>query len=1156
MRFLLIIAILIYCVTQSHAQYLSTFHKIEFKNISDTIKIDSLAIVPESVKIYFSNGNELSDSLYYVNYAKSEIVFNRLALKDLSSITINYRTFPIDFNKTAFHKNPHQKIISNGNNSNPFTYRINETNKFENFGADELIKRGSISRGVSFGNNQDVVVNSNLNLQLSGKLGKDLNILAAVTDNNIPIQPEGNTQQIQDFDKVFISIYNQTLKLTLGDFELTKPTGYFMLMNRKAQGIIVTNYFKFGKKKNNVFKTTLSGSVSKGKYFRMTYNGIEGTQGPYRLKGAFNEPFIVIIAGSEKVYIDGKQLERGQDFDYVIDYNTAELSFTAKQPITKDKRIVVEYEYSDKNYARFMLFSGNEWQLGKNKFWLNLFSEQDSKNQTLQQSLSDGEKKILSNAGDNSALAVVPYVTLDTVFRNDAVFYKMRDTLVSSTIYDSIFVYSTNPDSAHYRLGFSYLGQGKGNYVQVNSSANGRVFKWVAPVNHVSQGDYEPVRQLIAPRRKNVLTTGADISISSKLNFKYELGISGNDHNTFSSKDDNDNTGYAFKTAIERKFLIGDTAKNKLLLNTYFQNIDKKFDPVERYRSSEFERDWNLTASNSLQNELMTGLGIAFKRTNSSSLIYGIDYMNRQNNFIGIKNNLNGFAKFKGFRIDAKGSYMQSNDTSKTTNFLRHRISLRKDYKSVFAGVAEEQEINTWKYSKSDSLYMNSSRYDQFEAFAGLSDTSSNPLSFNYKNRKDYLPNGKNLNYALNSQDFNLAASLTKNTKNTLNTSLTYRMLDIIDTTLTKAVREDNITGRIEHSIKIYKSLFSINTIYETGSGLEVKQEFSYLEVPAGQGVYTWTDYNHNGIKELDEFEVAMFQDQATYIRIFTSTNEFEKVFTSKITQVAYLKPETVWGNKKGFKKFVSRFSEQLAYNVDSKHKSQVLLQRISPFNNNIPDSLSLVQNKNIRNTFSFNKTNPKYGIDYLFQDTRGSLLLLNGTDIRSFTQHSIQFRINFNQNISTIGIISNGRKSFSSEYFSNKNYILNLNTGELSVSFQPSTSFRITTNGKYTDKKNTSGTETAKLTNAGFEIRYNVVEKGNLSFKADYIHILYNGVPSSPVGYEMLEGLLAGNNATWLVQYQRDLSNSLQISISYNGRISQDSKAVHIGTVQMRAYF
>ena len=83
------------------------------------------------------------------------------------------------------------------------SYSVNDV-----FGGQELNKNGSVSRGVSFGNSQDLGINSALNLELSGNLAPNLKLLAVVSDANIPIQADGNTNKLQEFDQVFIQVYN------------------------------------------------------------------------------------------------------------------------------------------------------------------------------------------------------------------------------------------------------------------------------------------------------------------------------------------------------------------------------------------------------------------------------------------------------------------------------------------------------------------------------------------------------------------------------------------------------------------------------------------------------------------------------------------------------------------------------------------------------------------------------------------------------------------------------------------------------------------------------------------------------------------------------------------------------------------------------------
>ena len=73
--------------------------------------------------------------------------------------------------------------------------------------------------------------------------------------------------------------------------------------------------------------------------------------------------------------------------------------------INKDKRIIVEFQYSDKNYEIFTsIFC--YYQKNNSSFYVHAYGEQDSKNQPLQLDFDLLDRQTLENIGDNIDLAI------------------------------------------------------------------------------------------------------------------------------------------------------------------------------------------------------------------------------------------------------------------------------------------------------------------------------------------------------------------------------------------------------------------------------------------------------------------------------------------------------------------------------------------------------------------------------------------------------------------------------------------------------------------------------------------------------------------------------------------------------------------------------
>lgn len=1164
-------------VAAVNAQVSGNIRTKQLPLISDTVQLDTLSLVPGSFAIRKSNGELLDTAYYKLNYASGQLYLNRKKMSADSiytdSLRTDYKTFPFLFSEETKHKDAKWIRADLSNAVNPFNYDI-EGHNDDIFKMEGLNKSGSISRGITFGNNQDVVVNSNLNLQLSGHLSNNIDILMAATDNNIPVQPEGNTQQLQEFDKVFIQLSNANTKLIAGDFQLTRPAAYFMNFNKKAQGInfstnLKTNTEQKDLKKQGLYSTSVSAAVSRGKFARNIIQGVESNQGPYRLRGAENEPFIIVLSGTENVYVDGRLMERGQENDYVINYNTAEITFTAKQLITKDKRIVVEFQYSDKNYARSLIHFGNDYEQGKLKLHVNVYSEQDSKNQPLQQDLTAEQKKVLSRIGDTLSLAVTP--SYDSVpFSNNEVLYQKIDTLVGTHSYANIFIYSTNSDSAHFRVTFSNVGLGNGNYNQIASSANGKVFQWVVPdtITGKPRGSYEPVIQLVTPKKKQMLTVGAEYALNKNSRLMIEGAASNNDINTFSRANSEDDAGYALKLNFDNALPLYVTKSKdstdgtlRLLTNVNYEYVQKYFSPIERYRSVEFERDWNRKTLAQTEDQHIIGAAVGLSQKNIGTAGYRFSAFLEGNTYNGTKHNANIAVASKGFKLGYDGSFLNSASTT-NTNFYRHKSGISQTVKWITIGLKDEFEQNKFALAKKDSLLSNSYRFWEWEGYVQNADSTKNRYGLNYKQRTDYAirndSGATSLNRSAFAESYGGFFDLVSNPDNQLKLNASYRRLQILDKALTAQQPDNTLLARVEYDFRLWKGVLYSSSYYEIGSGLEVKKEFSFIEVAAGQGVYTWIDYNSNGVKELNEFEVAVYSDQATYIKVYTPTDKYIKTYSNQFSQSVTLKPSAVWSGKTGFRKFVSRFSDQASYRVERKSTEDDLAKAYDPFLAETNDSTLVTLNSSFRNTIFINQMSPAFGLDLTYQDVRNKALLVNGFDTRTNIYKEAKFRWNITQQLSFNLEYKDGIKSSRSQYFPARDYSILYYEGTPKLNFQPNTAFRVSGSFRYTDKKNANelGGQHAVLEDYGVEVKYNVLNKGSLNLKGNFIQITYNDIQNSSLSFEMLDALKPGKNITWGASYQRTLSNNLQLSITYDGRKSAGTKAVHIGGAQVRAYF
>jgi len=520
---------------------------------------------------------------YWIDYQKGEVSFSKpLGLQE--TLQVHYSNELIALKKRYFQR----ELVFNSEGNSSLPQVVENTPRHSKLKIPEpnlnLRLQGNKTLAVQMNSAQNFSLQQGLNLSLAGQITSDVEIKALLSDQNLPVSSDGNTKRFDELDKLSLALSSSVFNATLGDIQQNGEPG----QNQQLSG---SQFFFYSKRLKGMQSSYNKGNLgmdvtvadSKGKNSSFQFYGEDGRQGPYLLKAGDGKTIVNIIPASEKVWLDGKLLTRGSDYDYSIDYERGFLVFTPKQIITNQSQILVDFEYSNENYATDFFASRAKIKLNEGKFVLGatVVTEKEDRNSPNSFSLTSEDKLILKQAGDNSNLAYRSGV--QHVGENQGSYNKATDSLGNE------FYQYAGPNLGAYNVSFSYAGYKQGSY-QNNTSG---VFVYVYPQN----GDYLPIIYLPLPQNQSVMATDLSYAPSENLQLKAEYAKSLKDLNTLSGLDENDNAGEALVTGFnfqEKDFSFLSSNWAHIKSQASLRIISDNFASLGRITPVERQHNWNL----------------------------------------------------------------------------------------------------------------------------------------------------------------------------------------------------------------------------------------------------------------------------------------------------------------------------------------------------------------------------------------------------------------------------------------------------------------------------------------------------------------------------------------------------------------------------------
>ncbi len=1017
------------------------------------------------------------------------------------------------------------------------------------FGSN-LQKSGSIVRGFTVGSNRDLSLNSGLRLQMSGKILSDIEVTAALTDENTPLQPEGTTQTLQEFDKVFIEIKATDATATLGDFNLEFTGTEFARLNRKLQG--AKGYAQYNVAGVNG-ATTLSGAITRGKFTTKQFIGIEGVQGPYILSGANNERDIIVIAGTERVYIDGETQTRGETNDYIIDYSTGEVTFTTRRLVTSASRIVVDYEYTDRQFSRSLFATQSTAAMfdDRARLTVSYAREADDPDAPIDFVFSDSARAVIAAAGTDRSKAVLSGIT--RVDSNGV--YVRVDTLLSGGTPAVFYRYAPGDPQAFYIASFSNVGPGRGEY----SRQRAGVFIWKGP----GGGEYLPLRYLPLPQSHQLVDVVMEVNPIENLKVAGEFGYSTFDANRLSGVGDAENNDRALNlsaTYEPRNIRIGSLDLGGMNLRYRERFVGSRFVPLDRSNEIEFNRRWGVD-SLAGGDERIREAAVTFLPAQGISVgsSYGTIRRGDEQNSRRVDGTLS--VRTETLPVMAYTfEDVRSTDriANAETRWFRHNGALEYTVLSLTPGFRFEGENRRTGVPGSGVAGAGSFKFTAYGAFVRLAELG--PLSaqadFSWRADDIFLQGAVTRESDAFTQNYTARLREWASLTSTLDITLRRKKYSSV---FKQEGRQDVQTVLVRNHTRFTPLNRGIETdlFYEVSTEQASRLERVYVRVTAGSGNYRYLgDINGNGLADDEEFVLTRFDGE--YVALTLPTDELTPIIDLKTSARLRIIPQR-FVEAGGWAADIARALTSETYvRVEEKSNErdlqQIYLLHFSRFRE---EATTLAGSVLLTEDIHLFEGRPGFSSRFRFSERRGLTNFSGGIEHAYVRERSVRLRWQLVPEIANQLDLVNRVDRVTGIRSSPRLRDILSNALIFDISYRPQQSLELGIKfdvSRATDRLSVPELR-ADLNAQSVRLVYAFQGSGQArgEFGREEV-LLARGAESYP--YELTGGRVAGKTWVWRSTFEYRITQFLQASMNYEGRSEGGRDPVHNARAEIRAFF